>query len=240
MEGQGENKKKITVTTVVLIAVIVALVAMIVGGVIGFSLRRTNENKPVQVNNTVSNTSANTTNTASLNTTSNTTDEGNSTTSSTTASSTVNTSSWKTYSNQKYNIHFKYPAEATIKEDDFTNDPTFEDFCVTVNYKVTYVSIQTKATNLCHRTGIAYEGVKRNETLTLSDKQYQAKGYEEQGPGDTIDVHDETLSFTGPRGLEVEYGTHDPNISSEPSQYTFTGDYQKARPTMIAILQTIQ
>lgn len=161
---------------------------------------------------------------------------------------------WLTYKNEVYNYELKYPSGVTIQEvekDAFSLSPdevsagmSFEDkfnkytgkICVTLSYKLGYVQISAPANKnmahvICGRTGRAYEGEDKSEELVIDAKTYSAKGFEEKGPGETLNFHNETLVVNLDDGTRIEYG-------SRPDEtYTFA-DYLAMREEIIKIVES--
>lgn len=163
---------------------------------------------------------------------------------------------WLTYTNDVYGYQFKYPAGATIEEvlqEAFSLSPeevaagmTFEEkfleytgkICISLNYNLAYVQISAPANSgfshvICGRTGRAYEGPDRSEALTIDGGTYTASGFEEQGPGETLDLHNETLVVTLDDGTRIEYG-------SQPVSTATFADYLAARGQLIKIVESYQ
>lgn len=159
---------------------------------------------------------------------------------------------WLTYTNSRYRYQFKYPPGAKVEEvkkEAFSLSPeeasagvTFEDkyrkytgqICVTISYKLGYVQISAPPNKgfahvLCGRTGRAYEGPERSEELVIDGKTYTAKGFEERGPGETLNFHNETLVVTFGDGTRIEYG-------SQPDERFTFADYQAFRDEILKIV----
>lgn len=162
--------------------------------------------------------------------------------------------SWLIYTNDVYEYQFHYPPGATINEVDqsaFSLSPdevsagvTFEDkfreytgkVCITITHNLSYVQISAPPNEgfahvICGRTGRAYEGPDRSEALTIDGRSYTATGFEEQGPGETFDYHNETLVVTLTDGTRIEYG-------SRPDETTTFADYQAMREEIIRIVES--
>lgn len=161
---------------------------------------------------------------------------------------------WLTYKNEVYDYEIKYPSGVTIQEvkkDAFSLSPdevsagmTFDDkynkytgkICVTFFYKQGLVQISAPANKnmahvICGRTGRAYEGEDKFEDLTIDAKTYSAKGFEEKGPGETLNFHNETLVVNLDDGTRIEYG-------SRPDEtYTFA-DYLAMREKIIKMVES--
>lgn len=165
-------------------------------------------------------------------------------------------SGWSTYTNDVYDYQFRYPPGATIAEVDqsaFSLSPeevdagmTFEDkfreytgkICMTVTHSLGYLQISAPANEgfahvLCGRTGRAYEGPDRTETLTIDGDSYTATGFEEQGPGETLNYHNETLVVALADGTRIEYG-------SRPEETATFADYQAMRDEIIRIVESFR
>jgi len=161
---------------------------------------------------------------------------------------------WLIYTNDVYGYQFKYPARATIEEapqEAFSLSPeevsagmSFEEkyarytgkICLTINYNLGYVQISAPVNSgfahvICGRTGRAYEGPARSETLTVDSRTYTASGFEERGPGETLNFHNETLMITLDDGTRIEYG-------SRPDETATFVDYQRMREDLIKILES--
>ena len=163
---------------------------------------------------------------------------------------------WLTYANDVYNYQFKYPSGATIEEttqDAFSLSPdevsagvTFEEkydkytgkICITLHHQLGYVQISAALNSnfahvICGRTGRAYEGPDGSETLTIDGKTYTATGFEEKGPGETLNFHNETLVATLEDGTRIEYG-------SRPDESATYADYLKMRNEIIKIVESFK
>ena len=163
-------------------------------------------------------------------------------------------SGWLTYINDVYNYEFRHPREASIGEveeaafglspEEVSAGVTFEEkyqkytgkICLTISYKLGYVQISAPPNKgfahvLCGRTGRAYEGVERSEELTIDGKRYTAKGFEEKGPGETLNFHNETLVVVLDEGTRIEYG-------SIPDESSTFADYQQIRGEIIKIVES--
>ena len=163
---------------------------------------------------------------------------------------------WLVYKNEVYNYEFRYPPQAVISEvdkDAFGLSPeeaeagiTFEDkynkytgkICITVSYKLGYVQISAPVNKnfahvLCGRTGRAYEGPEREEELVIEGKKYKAKGFEEKGPGETLNFHNETLVVVLDDGTRIEYG-------SKPDSSATFADYQSMRKEIVKIVESFK
>jgi hypothetical protein len=161
---------------------------------------------------------------------------------------------WLTYTNDIYSYEFRYPSGASIEEvgkeafslspDEVSAGVTFDDkynkytgkICITLSYKLGYVQISAPPNNgfvhvICGRTGRAYEGPARSETLTIDGRTYTASGFEERGPGETLNYHNETLVVTLEDGTRIEYG------SRSDESFTFA-DYQTMRDEIIKIVES--
>jgi len=159
-----------------------------------------------------------------------------------------------TYTNEKYKYQFNYPDGATITEateKDISLSPeevaagkTFAGVfaeltgkvCISLSYLNGYITITPKENAafehvLCGRTGRAYDGPDKSESLTIMDKVYTAKGFEEQGPGETLNFHNETLVVKLDDGTRIEYGAG----QSETATWS---DYLLQKPDLLKIVQS--
>ena len=164
--------------------------------------------------------------------------------------------SWLTYINDIYNYQFKYPSGSSIEEalkkafslspDEVSAGITFQEkydkytgkICVSLNYKLGYVQISAAVNSgfahvVCGRTGRAYEGPDKSEVLTIGGKSYTAKGFEEKGPGETLDFHNETLVVTLDDGTRIEYG-------SRPDASATYADYLSLRSDILKIVESFK
>ena len=162
--------------------------------------------------------------------------------------------SWNTYTNDIYGYEVKYPTNATVseaKKDQFSMSPeekdqglTFDDIyekytgkiCVSFDYDLGYINISAPENEsfkhlICGRTGKAYESTEKTENLTIDGLTVTAKGFEEKGPGETLDFHNETMVVTLDDGTRIEYG-------SRPDANSTYDDYLKNRDTLIQIVET--
>lgn len=163
-------------------------------------------------------------------------------------------SGWSTYTNDVYDYQFRHPPGAAINEAEqnaFSLSPeevdagmTFEDkfleytgkICITITHNLGYLQISAPPNDgfahvLCGRTGRAYEGPDRTETLTIDGDSYTASGFEEQGPGETLNYHNETLVLTLTDGTRIEYG-------SRPEETATFADYFGMREEIIRIVES--
>jgi len=137
---------------------------------------------------------------------------------------------WLTYTNDTYRYEFRYPQGATVSQSDAGN------ICVGVKYELGYVYISAPANagfsqTQCGRTGMGYEGVEKEEALVIDGKSYTAKGFEEKGPGETLNFHDETLVVTLDDGTRIEYG-------ARPDEAATFADYLEFKPQLLKIVQS--
>jgi len=165
-------------------------------------------------------------------------------------------SSWSIYRNDVYKYEISYPEGAAVseaKEDVFflseenrekgvTSESLFEQYtgkiCVSLFFKRGYIYISAPA-NLgftlaqCGRTSAAYEQERKTEKLTIDGKEYLVSGFEEKGPGETLNFHNETMVVILDDGTRLEYGSY-------PSEkYTFA-DYLAMRNEILQIIQSFQ
>ena len=163
---------------------------------------------------------------------------------------------WLTYTNDVYDYEFRYPREASVievEQNAFSLSPeevsagmTFEDkflrytgkICLTVTYNLGYVQISSPPNEgfahvICGRTGRAYEGPNRSESLTVDGRSYTASGFEEQGPGETLNFHNETLVVTLDDGTRIEYG-------SRPDESATFADYLEMREEILRIVESFR
>jgi len=159
---------------------------------------------------------------------------------------------WLTYTNDVYGYEIRYPPGATIREEaPYKMSPeereqgvTFEDLrerytakiCVGVDYDLGYVLFSASANNgfryvNCGRTSRAFEGPSREETLLIEGETYTARGFEEQGPGETIDYHNEMLAVVLDDGTSIEYG-------AKPAETATFDDYLLIRDDLLKIVQS--
>jgi hypothetical protein len=121
---------------------------------------------------------------------------------------------------------------------------TFEDVyelytgkvCITVGYELGYINISAPPNEsfqyvICGRTGRAYEGPDREETLLIDGGTYTAGGFEEQGPGETLNYHNEMLVASLDDGTRIEYG-------AGPSETATFEDYLQIRDVVLKIVQS--
>jgi hypothetical protein len=161
---------------------------------------------------------------------------------------------WLTYTNDVYKYEFRYPPGAEITEapmeafsvptEEFEAGVTFEDVyeqytgkvCISVQYELGYInfsgsSVESSDYITCGRTGRAYEGPDREETLLIDGGTYTAHGFEEQGPGETLDYHNETLGVLLDDGTGIQYG-------AAPSETATFADYLMIRDDLLRIVQS--
>lgn len=67
----------------------------------------------------------------------------------------------------------------------------------------------------------------------IDGNSYVASGFEEQGPGETLNYHNETLVLTLTDGTRIEYG-------SRPDETATFADYQAMRGEIIGIVESYQ
>lgn len=163
---------------------------------------------------------------------------------------------WLTYTNDVYNYEFKYPRGAGIEEaarEAFSLSPeeaaggmTFEEkytrytgkICITINHGLGYVQISAPVNSgfahvICGRTGRAFEGIDKSETLTIEGRTYTASGFEEQGPGEILNFHNETMVVILGDGTRIEYG-------SRPSETATFADYLTMKEEIIKIVESFR
>jgi hypothetical protein len=161
---------------------------------------------------------------------------------------------WLTYTNDRFGYEFRYPPEAMVTEAEeaefaipleeaeagITFDELYERYtgkiCVTVWYELGYVSISAPENAysryvICQRTSRAYEGPRREEVLLIEGKTYTADGFEEQGPGETLPYHNETLYVQLEDGTRINYGSW----SVETATFE---DYLQIRDELVKIVQS--
>jgi len=161
---------------------------------------------------------------------------------------------WLTYTNDVYGYEFRYPSGAEVAEtpiggfrlpaEEYEAGVTFEDaydlhtgkVCVTVSYEFGYINISAPPNEgfryvICGRTGRAYEGPDREDSLLIDGTTYTAGGFEEQGPGETLNYHNETLILTLDDGTRIEYG-------AGPSETATFEDYLLIRDDLLRIVQS--
>jgi hypothetical protein len=160
---------------------------------------------------------------------------------------------WLTYTNDVYGYEIRYPPGANIREwapshmspEEADQGVTWEELlglytakiCVEVDYDLGYVLFSAPANNggfryvNCGRTSRAFEGPSREETLLIEGKTYTAGGFEEQGPGETIEYHNETLNVTLDDGTRIEYG-------AMPVGTATFDDYLLMRDDLLKIVQS--
>lgn len=161
---------------------------------------------------------------------------------------------WLTYTNDVYGYEFRYPAAATVTEasetafhlsaEEAQEGVTFRDvyerhtgkICIHVDYEFGYVAISAPVNRgfryvICGRTGRAYEGPGREETLLIDGRTYTAQGFEEQGPGETLPYHNEMLRVDLDYGRTIEYGP-------KPVETATFEDYLEIRDQLLEIVQS--
>ena len=161
---------------------------------------------------------------------------------------------WLTYTNDVYGYEFRYPPGAEITEatqghfslptEEFEAGVTFEEVydrytgkvCVTVRYELGYINISAPPNEsfryvICGRTSRAYEGPDREETLLIDGGTYTAGGFEEQGPGETLNYHNEMLVVYLEDGTMIGYGAG----SSDTATFE---DYLLIRDVLLTIVQS--
>lgn len=161
---------------------------------------------------------------------------------------------WLTYINDVYDYEFRCPPGAEIAEapmeafgiptEEFEAGVTFEEVhdrytgkvCVTVSYELGYINILALSSEssryiICGRTSRAYEGPDREEALLIDGGTYTARGFEERGPGETLDYHNETLGVLLDSGTKIEYG-------AGPSETATFDDYLAIRDNLLRIVQS--
>lgn len=163
---------------------------------------------------------------------------------------------WTTYINDIYGYSVQYPAGAKITEaekslfslpnEEFEQGITFDDvyakytgkICVHIEFELGYVYISAPDNEsfsyvLCGRTGAAYEMVDKQEPVVIDGTPTLARGFEEKGPGDTLDYHNETLVVTLDDGTRIEYG-------AMPVDTATFEDYLDMRDELLTIVQSFQ
>lgn len=163
---------------------------------------------------------------------------------------------WLIYKNEIYGYEFRYPKGAHVREakkEEFRLSPeeanagiTIEDvynkytgkICISIIYDLGYIYISAPSNKgnkyvLCGRTGRAYEGPSKTEEITIEGRKWIAKGFEEQGPGETLNYHNETLAITLNDGTRIEYG-------SRPVKTATFADYLKMKGEIIKIIESFK
>ena len=161
---------------------------------------------------------------------------------------------WLAYLNDVYGYKFRYPEEARVEEVEkaafslspeevsagMTFDEKYEKYtgkiCLTIFYQLGYIQISAPpnaefAQVICGRTGLAYEGEDRSERVRIDDKVYTATGFEEKGPGETLNFHNETLVVTLDDGTRIEYG-------SRPDEAKTFADYLEMKEEIIKVVES--
>ncbi len=168
----------------------------------------------------------------------------------------IEITNWQAYVNQMYQYKFFYPKEAIVSQADkaafglsqenkqkgLTIDQLFSDYtgliCLKITDKLGYIFISASANKnfglvTCGRTGAGYQIKDKQEQVAINDKKFTATGFEEVGPGQTLNFHNETLVVNLDDGTRIEYG------ALPDDQATFS-DYQKIKPELLKILKTYQ
>ena len=146
---------------------------------------------------------------------------------------------WLTYSNDVYGYEFSYPPEATVSE---AEEDEFNRTCFSVQYELGSVVITLPPNEdlpyilPCGRTGRAYEGPDREETLAIDGRTYTAQGFEERGPGETLNYHNETMVVVLDDGTRIEYGVG-PADEATLETATFE-DYLQIKDQLLKIVQS--
>jgi hypothetical protein len=161
---------------------------------------------------------------------------------------------WLTYTNDVYGYEFKYPPGATVTEapessftlswEDQQQGLTFHDvyerytgkICVRVNYKIGFVTISAPENRemrhvICGRTSRAFEGPDLCETLSIDGETYTAGGFEERGPGETTDYHNEYMVVVLDDKTQIGYGTG-------PTDTATFEDYLEMRGDLVKIIES--
>ncbi len=161
---------------------------------------------------------------------------------------------WLTYTNDVYGYEFRYPPEAEVWEapmeqfslptEEYEAGVTQQDVyqrytgkvCINVRYEPGGISILASADESslyihCGRTSRAYEGPDRQETLIIDGGTYTAEGFEEQGPGEILNYHNEMLHVYLEDGTRIEYGSG----GSETATFE---DYLQIRDQLLKIVQS--
>ncbi len=153
---------------------------------------------------------------------------------------------WLVYVNDVYGYQFSYPPSAIVTErgvmgfptDELPEGTSVDDYiaqlqemytdklCVSVCYELGCVNISAplnmggKYTH-CGRTGAAYELTDKTETVVIGGQSYTATGFEEIGPGEVLDYHNETLWLRLEDDTVIEYGAA-PNETATYEDYLRT------------------
>lgn len=140
---------------------------------------------------------------------------------------------WNTYINDVYGYEFKYPTGAEIIE---TQKSGFGVLCITINYKLGYITISVPENKYfeCGNTGVGSEyEIKDEEELTIEGKRYIAEGYEMVEKGETLKFHQEFLWFTLDNGISIQYG-------SRNDDKALFEDYLKDKKVLKKIIESIK
>lgn len=167
---------------------------------------------------------------------------------------------WKTYTNQRYGYRIQYPPEAAITEyevqgfpgEELPEDMSPDEFiqslqgiygsslCVEIRYGLGVIYLSAPDNEnfryvTCGRTGMgAGEITEISDSITIMGTTYTSAGLELNMGGESLDLHNETLTFELPDGLRFQYGSiNDPTATYE--------DYlMKTKAVLLEILSTYE
>ncbi len=112
--------------------------------------------------------------------------------------------------------------------------------CVTVKYSLGYINISA-AENvetryaICGRTGVGVaEIIPQEEEIMIAGLTLTASGMEVKGEGESLEMHNETMSLLLPDGSRIEYGAL-PRIDA-----TFEDYLMKSKEVLLQILETFE
>ncbi|EKD46297.1 MAG: hypothetical protein ACD_68C00043G0002 [uncultured bacterium] len=146
------------------------------------------------------------------------------------------TADWTTFTSDQYDYQISYPDNVEIKDD-------LDGMCVFFQYKENNVIIgdvtistpdnyQFEKAN-CGRTGYGYDIEPITANLTIDGKSYTANGYEEKGPGETLEFHNETLVVNLDDKTRIEFG------AAGDDSFTYA-DYLEIKPDLIKMVESYQ
>jgi hypothetical protein len=154
------------------------------------------------------------------------------------------TEGWQVFINERYNYEFRYPEQAVISlsgpqsfaSDELPEGMTPDQYidqltksytdklCVMIEVPLGFIAISAPPNHgykytICGRSGAgAGEMTNKIESMEINGQTYPSQGFELMAGGETLDLHNETLSVELPDGTVIQYGAR-PDASATYADY---------------------